>query len=396
MENRGLNLVILHKDTRWKKFKGRVGAWFNRDKTVGETVVVPEIIVTSPEDVPGSNVETKDTSTNNGLEETTEAAPVKFRRSQKGELARAHQDVISQMRESMAEARGGPRRDTNPEVKENVADPVKPPVPPTKAAAVAKIREAIAQAKRESSQDLATSHPENREEQPYVQAVAVVSLTPQASTEPEVNCTQQHEQHEQMKNAVEVAAMDKIRATLLPHSETSQETGMEKSSAAAQSAENTCDHQAVAEKAERQAAVRAKIRAALLTAAAGQVEDGEQRPPQLGVRNTDMRRLSTPSSGPLGGGSRDPAKEMRRKSASGLQQDKPRETIWEFFEEGKKKGTCKTCGYVVGIKNNKGGLTRHLSLVHQREYRDYTARMDKNWTHGMIEKNLNMRVPKNI
>ena len=100
---------------------------------------------------------------------------MKFRRSQKGELARAHQvsildkvtycsrrheiiqDVISQMRESMAEARGGPRRDTNPEVKENVADPVKPPVPPTKAAAVAKIREAIAQAKRESSQDLATS-----------------------------------------------------------------------------------------------------------------------------------------------------------------------------------------------------------------------------------------------
>ena len=34
-------------------------------------------------------------------------------------------------------------------------------------------------------------------------------------------------------------------------------------------------------------------------------------------------------------------------------------TIWEFFEEGKgKKGTCRTCGYVVGIKHNHGGLTR--------------------------------------
>ena len=56
----------------------------------------------------------------------------------------------------------------------------------------------------------------------------------------------------------------------------------------------------------------------------------------------------------------------------------------------------RTCGYVVGIKHNKGGLTRHLSLVHQREYKDYTARMDKNWTHGMMERNLSMRVPKNI
>ena len=65
-------------------------------------------------------------------------------------------DVIAQMRESMAEARGGPKRDTNPEVKEKIADAVKPPVPPTKAAAVAKIREAIAQAKRESSQDLSS------------------------------------------------------------------------------------------------------------------------------------------------------------------------------------------------------------------------------------------------
>ena len=65
-------------------------------------------------------------------------------------------DVIAQMRKSMAEARGDQRSDTNPEVKEKVVLPEKPPIPPTKAVAVAKIREAIAQAKRESTQDLAS------------------------------------------------------------------------------------------------------------------------------------------------------------------------------------------------------------------------------------------------
>ena len=65
-------------------------------------------------------------------------------------------DVIAQMRKSMAEARGDPRSNTNPEVKEKVVLPEKPPIPPTKAVAVAKIREAIAQAKRESTQDLAS------------------------------------------------------------------------------------------------------------------------------------------------------------------------------------------------------------------------------------------------
>ena len=65
-------------------------------------------------------------------------------------------DVIAQMRKSMAEARGDQRSDTNPEVKEKVVLPEKPPIPSTKAIAVAKIREAIAQAKRESTQDLAS------------------------------------------------------------------------------------------------------------------------------------------------------------------------------------------------------------------------------------------------
>ena len=52
-ENRGLNLVIVHKETRWKKFKGRVSSWFTSDKSAAEIVVVPEIIVTSPEDTTG-------------------------------------------------------------------------------------------------------------------------------------------------------------------------------------------------------------------------------------------------------------------------------------------------------------------------------------------------------
>merc|ERR1712106_408846 len=109
----------------WKKFKGRVSSWFTKDKSTGEIVVVPEIIVTSPEDNTGSGVLTKDNTIEDVQEEKTETAPVRFRKSQKDDLARAHQDVIAQMRESMAEARGGPRRDTNPEVKEKIADAVK-------------------------------------------------------------------------------------------------------------------------------------------------------------------------------------------------------------------------------------------------------------------------------
>ena len=52
-ENRGLNLVIVHKETRWKKFKGRITSRFISDKSAAETVLVPEIIVTSPEDTSG-------------------------------------------------------------------------------------------------------------------------------------------------------------------------------------------------------------------------------------------------------------------------------------------------------------------------------------------------------
>jgi len=424
-ENRGLNLVIVHKETRWKKMKGRISSWFRSEKPVVDPVVVPEIIVTSPED--NTDVLKKSRVSSN-VESEPVSAPVRLRKSGQEELARAHQDVIAQMRRSMAEARGGDTRgEINSTVKEKVALPEKPPVPPTKATerppvppgraiekppvpptkavAVAKIREAIAQAKRESCQDLSTetsnteADPEISAHQDKMEQDMKESLAAATTAEESQGITKK-----ESGSAVAGSARDKLRAAIFSSTRTdTQETQCEHPS-------TSPTQESEAEKAERKAAVRAKIRAALLSAAAGQVEGSLQGPKQS-TGKADPRRLSTPSTnvmlggglGPVtggcstpGGGMKDTAKEGRRRSASGIPQEKPKETIWEFFEEGKKKGTCKTCGYVVGIKHNKGGLTRHLSLVHQREYKEYTARMDKNWTHGMIERNLNMRVPKNI
>ena len=64
------------------------------------------------------------------------------------------QNVIEQMRNSLAEARGARGAETRAETRAERDRTNKPPIPPTKAAAVAKIRETIAQAKRESSRDL--------------------------------------------------------------------------------------------------------------------------------------------------------------------------------------------------------------------------------------------------
>jgi len=389
-ENRGLNLVIVHKETRWKKFKGRVSSWFTSDKSAAEIVVVPEIIVTSPEDTTGSDFLVKSRIATDVETDVGETTPVKFRKSEKDELAKAHQDVIAQMRKSMAEARGDPRSDADPTVNEKAVLPEKPPIPPTKAKAVAKIREAIAQAKRESCQDLAAgpsntkTDPESdvREDEAAPDHAKIFTQSPAETLKEEEG---QKNANKESQSAAAGVAREKLRAALFP-------------GARPQTEEVKCNHadteqvaETEAEKAERKAAVRAKIRAALLSAAVGQVEASVQGP-MLPAGKSDPRRLSTPSGMMAGGGTT----AGRRKSASGLPQEKPKETIWEFFEEGKKKGTCKTCGYVVGIKHNKGGLTRHLSLVHQREYKDYNARMDKNWTHGMMERNLSMRVPKNI
>ena len=77
---------------------------------------------------------------------------------------------------------------------------------------------------------------------------------------------------------------------------------------------------------------------------------GEQGKAGLERRASTGRRQSTQvggGGGGIGGG---------RRSSSVVE---AQNTIWEFFEEGKgKKGTCRTCGYVVGIKHNHGGLTR--------------------------------------
>ena len=133
-------------------------------------------------------------------------------------------------------------------------------------------------------------------------------------------------------------------------------------------------------KAERIAATKAKMREALLSAALAEVgrpgvggggggggpkgggqgkralsmkegqTKGEQGKAGLERRASTGRRQSTQvggGGGVIGGG---------RRSSSVVE---AQNTIWEFFEEGKgKKGTCRTCGYVVGIKHNHGGLTR--------------------------------------
>jgi len=90
-ENRGLNLVIVHKETRWKKFKGRVSSWFTSDKSAAEIVVVPEIIVTSPEDTTGSDFLVKSRIATDVETDDGGTTPVKFRKSEKDELAKAHQ-----------------------------------------------------------------------------------------------------------------------------------------------------------------------------------------------------------------------------------------------------------------------------------------------------------------
>ena len=53
MENKSFNIVVIHKQSGWSKFKRRLSSWFSSDQG-GEPRVVPEIIVTSHEDVPGN------------------------------------------------------------------------------------------------------------------------------------------------------------------------------------------------------------------------------------------------------------------------------------------------------------------------------------------------------
>merc|ERR1712121_531328 len=49
-ENKGLNLVIVQKETKWGKFKRQVRSLFSKEKTTVEPVVIPDIVVTSAEE----------------------------------------------------------------------------------------------------------------------------------------------------------------------------------------------------------------------------------------------------------------------------------------------------------------------------------------------------------
>jgi len=382
MESKSLNITVLHKQSKWSKFKRRMSSWFDKDKVDG--VSPPEIIVTSHEDLPDDLLPAK-------IEECHQQS--QFSKSQKEDLAKAHQNVITEMRNNLAEARG-----KDPSSKRNsiahdgvtasnrrsvVMDPSnKPPVPQTKAAAVAKIRETIAAAKRESCQDLATyseNIPNSNKDDPQESQISNEYQQQQSSTE---KCRNVEEDTEQ------------------------------------QSPESSNPEPSDEEKEVRKAAIRAKIRDALLNAAASgalaeatngrvaRVTDSPENThphPTNQIVSRALQRNSSIRRNSLRGATVQRSSSMR--SSQGVQrtastrsnnQEKPRETIWDFFEQKNKKGICKTCGYVVSVKNNKGGLTRHLSLVHQREYKMYTTKMSQNWTNGMMEKNLNMRVPANF
>jgi len=371
MENKALNIVVIHKQSGWSKFKRRLSSWFSSDKA-GDPLVVPEIIVTSHEDAPEEWQQTK--GPEKEIKEET-SGEVQFRSAGQEELAQAHQNVIAEMRNSLAEARGAANRKRNSVAGTGPAEKTgKPPVPPTKAAAVAKIRETIAQAKRESDKEL--------------------SLTENI---PSNNVSVKENKHKSDPES------ERLRI------------------------ENNCsergdpaDTATDEDKEARRAAIRAKLREAILGAAAsGNLTQAPRlnnppRPVNIQSRPVNNQpKLVSNQPRPVNSQPRpvnnqprhvnnqiarndSERGQVRRKSSGGGQQEKPRETIWQFFEEGNKKGTCRTCGYVVGIKNNKGGLTRHLSLVHQKEYKLYTAQMEQNWTNGMLEKNLNMRVPTNF
>jgi len=381
MENKSFNIVVLHKQSGWSKFKRRLSSWFSSDQT-GEPRVVPEIIVTSHEDVPDELVPAKPPETPGARPEET-SEDLKFRKAGQDELAQAHQNVIQQMRNSLAEARGarGTPGDHGPTVSGTSERDrnVKPPIPPTKAAAVAKIRETIAQAKRASSSDLAGTEnsPGNND------------LVKENKQMPGPERSLETRRGEKLENNYQAAAPP------LEGKASPADSGAKQTHNSSEEQQNPTEE----DKEARRAAIRAKLRNAILGAAAGGVlTDSSRDKTEPRIANTRQAPPPPPPPPAAPTGRKEPAKRpvRRANSSSGSQQEKQKETIWQFFQEGNKKGTCRTCGYVVGIKNNKGGLTRHLSLVHQREYKLYTAKMEQNWTNGMLEKNLNMRVPANL
>ena len=58
-----MNITVIHKQSKWSKFKRRVGSWFANDKD-NDNVNLPEIIVTSHEENTGTGICYSDTVLN--------------------------------------------------------------------------------------------------------------------------------------------------------------------------------------------------------------------------------------------------------------------------------------------------------------------------------------------
>ena len=50
MESKTLNMVVIHRQSKWSKFKRRLGGWFSSDSVGSDTRDLPQIIVTSAEE----------------------------------------------------------------------------------------------------------------------------------------------------------------------------------------------------------------------------------------------------------------------------------------------------------------------------------------------------------
>ncbi|XP_023333761.1 uncharacterized protein LOC111705437 isoform X2 [Eurytemora carolleeae] len=217
------------------------------------------------------------------------------------------------MRIAIKEARGGGSNQTEASDKTVVSSrpgstgEIKPPVPASKAAAVAKIRAAIAQSKSASSDD---------------------------------NCDK----------AVDKAGLNDEKK---------------------KSEKETSSDESIKPNPAREAAV-GKLKAAILAAALSKLDTEEsQRTSAKRTESLNARNKSQKSQN----GTENSRERRRSAGDESSGRNKQKAVIWDFFEEGKKKCTCRTCGYIVNTKMNTGGLVRHLSLVHQREYREYTIRL---------------------
>jgi len=308
-----------------------------------EPLDLPKIVVTCHEDTDGPEDELDGSPTDArdpSLELEEEKVVKEKTLADRDQLSRAHKEVIDQMRNAIKEARGGDKHSSG-SVRSRPPSTIddKPAVPATKAAAVAKIRAAIAQSKMSA-------------ESQGKKANCGTSLDSDTRNNPKIVKETPCDKNSNQPNPVKDAAVGKLKAAIL----SAAIIGLD------------CDTRG----------------------SGGSVEDRRRK-----ISSQSMRGDCRDYRGQEDTVAVD-ANTARRSSDGDTGSGKQKPLIWDFFEEGKNKSSCRVCGYTVGKKTNTGGLVRHLSLVHQREYRQYTMRMEKNWTHGMMEKSLKMRIPKNF